>query len=582
MTFKRLLPFLFLAALIPARAQHTVPVSVRDLAPGFGIPAFFLDDTVHFVHYIDTMNADNPTRTDSCVSFNSRLMTLQNAIRYDYRRRNDTVWIDAGTYLADYDEYNQRIDTLSALVLRHAHLYIEREHVRKDSIQTTAINLLKDSIHRFHRTILNACEGIGRDKSRKAELNDVQYSYLAVYNRYDFSMKRGDSAYLADLNQLSAFQQHLIAHVLSNDNYTARINNFVNTLKLRCGNSHTDVLRSYQRYFRQRPSPIKFTTIDEYYEYADNQEDILETQECYIRVIELREQLSANSKRITSMYTPRFRNVSKTYQEVAATINTVPVFSTLEDGQLFIADLEEFIAVQHCYLDDHARITKISDYSDTLANRCAFRYADITKAYRKLAKDIITPPNYRTTDDATRYSAELDNIETLQRQYDSILDLRRLIDSRKDSITNGWYSHFHLYNGYTTVRKQYVYTPSFINVSDGSRFIAQLTEFADLELQFVETIQRHTRYKQMDKEVKEGSRGFSNFQKAYRTLQKHYMTVKSVNHPSDLNLYNEQLGNFSRVQEAALEKTRHNQLPDTDRRLKGIKEITKIELVFGL
>lgn len=582
MTLRKFLPFLLLAAALPARAQQIVPVSVRDLAAGFGIEARFLDDTMHFVHYIDTLAADNPARTDTCVSFNSRLMTLQNAIRYDYSRRNDTVWIDAGTYVADYDDYSRRIDTLSALVLRYAHRYIEREHIRKDSIQTTAINLVKDSIHRFHRTIINACEGIGRDKNRKAELNDVQYSYLAVYNRYDFSMKRGDSAYLADLDRLSEFQQHLIAHVLGNDNYTARINNFSNTLKLRCGSSHTDVLRSYQRYFRQRPAPIAFSTIDEYYEYAGSQEEIQETQECYIRVIELREQLSANSKRITSLYTPRFRNVAKTYQEVAATINTVPVFSTLDDANLFIADLEEFIAVQQCYIDDHARITKISDYGDTLARHCGFRYGEINRAYRQMSKEIITPPNYRTTDDAARYRAELDNIETLQRQYDSILDLRKLIDSREDTITNQWYNHFRLYNGYNSVRKQYVFTPSFIHTADGSRFIAQLSEFADLEEVFAETIRRHNRYKEMDKQISDASRGFSNFQRAYRALRKHYLTVKSVNHPSDLSLYHEQLGHFARVQEAALEKTKRNQLPDTDRRLKGIKEIAKQELILGL
>ena len=86
----------------------------------------------------------------------------------------------------------------------------------------------------------------------------------------------------------------------------------------------------------------------------------------------------------------------------------------------------------------------------------------------------------------------------------------------------------------------------------------------------------------MDKEISEGIRGFSNFSKAYRTLRKHYLSVKSVNHPSDLTLYNEQLGNFARVQEAAQEKTKRNQLPDTDRRLKGIKEIAKMELILGL
>ena len=222
-----------------ARAQQVVPLSMRDIAPEFGIRADFLDDTIHLVRYLDTLTGDNHTHTDTCVTLNARLMTMQNSIRYDFRHSKDTIWIDATTYLSDYNDYGQRIDDLSAMLLRRAHIYIEREHLRTDSLQQSAINITKDSISRQHRTIVNACDGIGiSDKTRQKELKDLYYAYLSVYNRYDFSMRRGDSAYVNDLNEFSAFQKHIINNLLSNNNYTSRINSFANTLRIRCGHNH--------------------------------------------------------------------------------------------------------------------------------------------------------------------------------------------------------------------------------------------------------------------------------------------------------------------------------------------------------
>ena len=60
----------------------------------------------------------------------------------------------------------------------------------------------------------------------------IYYAYLSVYNRYDFSMRRGDSAYVNDLNEFSAFQKHIINNLLSNNNYTSRTISFAGSLTM--------------------------------------------------------------------------------------------------------------------------------------------------------------------------------------------------------------------------------------------------------------------------------------------------------------------------------------------------------------
>lgn len=567
----------------PMRAQQLVTLSVRDVAPDFGLRPQMLDDTIHCIRFIDSLPGNNQLRTDSCVSLNARLLTLQNTLRFDYRHSRDTLWLDGATCITDFALYSQRIEELSSLVMRRAHHYIDCENVRRDSLRQSALTHVRDSIDRQHRTIVNASDGIGvTDRGRQRELKDIYYAYLSVYNRYDFSIRRGDTAYIADLRQFSQFQQHLIGHLLGNNNYTARINNFSNTLKLRCGRVHTEVFRSYQRVFQQRSSNVEFSTLAEYYDYADSQQQIMDIQEDYLKVVDLREKISANSKRIEALYSPKFHEVARTYQESAATVNTIPAFTTLAEADEFLSTLREFVQVQETYLTDYQRLSAIVSRGDSITKRCALKYMDVAKAYRQLSEAFAITPSYRTLDDAARYAGELDHFEMMQRQYDTILSTRMLIDRQNDSISHRWVTHFNIHTGYQNIRKQYLTTPSFINSADGSRFIAGLNIYASMQQRCLEVIGFYHQYHQLDEKVGGVIQPYRNMRKAYSKLEKTYLTINHFNHIDELDLYGQQLEAFISVQQAVIKKACSSDAHGADQRLKGVKEVDKIELIFGL
>ena len=583
---KRFVPilvvFLFLSA-HRSEAQQAIPVSLKELAPDFGIRPCFLDDTIHLLRYLDSLGGSNPAMTDTCVTINAKLMAMENVLLYEYRHQHDTVWIDATHYLEDYAYYNLKIKRLSETVLRRAHDYIEREHIRQDAIQQTSLNLRKDTIQRNHRTIVNACEGIGvSDKARKKELKDLYYAYLSVYNRYDFSNRRTDSLYVSSLERFSQFQQNVIDNLLGNSNYTARINNFENTLRVRCGHNHSDVLRSYQRVFRQSvPSPA-FSSLREYYDYIGSLQNIIEIQNSYLTVIDLREKISATSKRIVSLYSPDFRDVARTYQEVAATVNTTPAFNTQTDAEIFIDDLNEFVQVQECYLRDFDRLKAIRQHGDSITRYSQPQYADVAKAYRQTREANPMTPKYQTLDDAVRFGYEMDDFETLQRQYDTILAMRQLINSTQDTITRGWMSHLTAYNGYQNIRKHYVLTPTFIDIKGGSIFIEQLDDYYDMQLSCLRAIRLNDQYRQLDAALQPELQSFRNLRKAYSRLDKEYLNLKAVNHLSELYIYIRQLEAVITVQEHFAELLKGTEAHVVDNRLRNIKETSQIEAILGL
>ena len=591
-TFFSQLPKALLAGLIPlllllpnhGRAQQqAIPVSLKELAPGFGIRPIFLDDTVHLIRFLDSIGGTNTAMTDTCVTINAKLMAMENVLLYDYRHQNDTVWIDATHYIDDYNHYSQQIKTLSETVLNRAHQYIEREHIRQDAIQQTSLNQCKDTIMRNHRTIVNACEGIGiSDRARKKELKDLYYAYLSVYNRYDFSNRRADTLYIASLRRFSQFQQNVIDNLLGNNNYTARINNFANTLKVRCGHTHSDVLLSYQRVFRQATPAPNFANLHEYYDYIASLQNIVDIQNSYLSVIDLREKISATSKRIVSLYSPNFRDVAKTYQEVANTVNTVPAFNTQIDAEIFIDNLNEFIQVQECYLRNFDRLKLIQQHGDSIVRNGSSRYSDIAKAYRQLREANPITPKYQTLDDATRFGYEMDYFETLQRQYDTILSLRQLINATQDTISRGWMSHLTIYNGYQNIRKQYVLIPTFIDTKGGSLFIQQLSDYYDMQLSCLRAIQLYDTYRQLDAAIQPDLQSFRNLRKAYSKLDKEYLNIKAINHLSELYLYNRQLEAVITVQEHFAELLKSSEAHVVDNRLRNIRDTEQIEAILGL
>lgn len=580
---KRVLLLAILCLGWAVHAQQHIPMSVKELAPDFGIRPIFLDDTVHLSRYLDSLPLSNSALTDTCVTINAKLMAMENVLLYDYRHSNDTVWIDASHYLEDYKLYSTKIKQLSTYVLDRAHQYIESEHIRRDNNQQTRLNLRKDTIDSYHRSIINACDGIGiDDKERKKQLKDIYYSYLSVYNRYDFSMKAKDSSYIESLDQFCEFQRHLLDNVLSRNNYDVRINNFANTLKTRCGRNHVDVVRSYQRAFRKSDIPVQFSSIREYRNYIDSLQGIIEIQNAYLEVVNLREQIEANGKRINSLYYPKFNDAAKTYAMAASKVNTTPEFNTRRDAAEFIFHLREFIKVQQCYEQDYARLMAINDHADSISHRCGLRYGDVAKAYQSAHAKNIMLPNYQSVDDARRFTRDMDQFEQLQRQYDTVIDMRILIDQTKDSINKGWMSHLIVYNGFQNIRKQFALTPTFINVYEGEEFILHLEDFLDIERSCLNAIQLYETYKRQGDKLTPELQPYRNIRRAYQQLEREYVNIKTINHFSDLRTFIHQMEAFITVQDAIKSKLNTNNTILLDDKLREVKESARIEALLGL
>ena len=595
---KRILLLLVLSSYLlpPLVAQEQA--SVRDLAPQYGIRPEFLDDTNNLIQYLEALGVpgDNHALTDTCVALNARLATFSLALQHDYRHKGDTLWLSPTTYATDYRRYSARISRLSAIALRRAYSYIQRETAVADSISQTALHQRLDSIRRNHNLIVSTCDGIGiRDKNRQKELKDIYYAYLSVYNRYDFSSyssgrSQPDERYMQTLSDFQGFQEDLIHDLLSPDNIPAQIENFINTLRVRCGRNHLDVLRSYLRVARQTSTPVDFSSVIQYYDYIERLLDTRNWQQAYLTAINLRERMDSNSARIIELYSRKsfnspaaYRKAADTYRDVEATISSIPTFSTSEGANTFLTNLTTFVdVIQQGYIDDYRRVDAIYNHGDSIIRACSMRYSDVAKAYRRLADTYVIVPTYRTVDETHRHGEAVRTFQMLQRQFDTILLLRRDIDAARDSIADGWSSHITVYNGYQNIRKQFSITPTFINASGASQYIRRLHDYREIQSHCLVAINRYLIFQGLDNEIDIFIKPYRNFQKAYKTMKDKYITVRTIVRPDDLYLYEEQHHNFERIQRAFLATLKKGDAAATDARLKGETDLRRIQLTLGL
>lgn len=572
----------YLLLLAPASAQ--VQGSVRQLAPRYGIPPQILDDTLQLHEYLGKLSADNHALTDTCVTLNARLTTLSIALQHEYTRRGDTLWISPDTFAVDYRTYLQRIPQLSTIALRYAYHYIQRQTYVDDSIQHSTLNMLLDTIRQNHNRIIATCDGTGvRDKAQQKQLKDIYYAYLSVYNRNDLSPNRNDTSHFTSLRHFCHFQKDLYDDLLAPDNIPFRIADFTNTLRQRCGRNHLDILRSYQRSFRQTADPIDFSTIRQYYDYIERQLAILQWQNAYIRTVDLREQMDSNSKVITALYARHNRQAAETYKQVLSTVSTLPTFTSNEEAQAFISALSDFVnIVQQSYIHDNDYLQAITRHGDSIIRVSSRRHSDIAKAYRNLSQNFNLTPAYRTAEQADLFRHNIHVMQTLQRQYDTILLYRQLLENRRDSISSNWTSHLAIYNGYQNIRKRYSEPPSFTTPAEGARYIATMEEHLALQRLCLTAIQRQLVFQGLEQQAHNLTRSYRHIRKAYDILKKQYITTRTIVTSDDLLLYDQQYILFEPIQRAVISAALAPDAPATNNRLKSLEDTRKIQLILGL
>lgn len=554
------------------------------------IDSTFIADTTKFVTFINDLADSNERRSVECgtvAAYSQRMLTEMDSLQLTYG--NDSTLSDTAL-LSEYASFRKQLLGLIACSDRWHQHYIaetvkqmERERQEHEAAERKAalereqrLVTLKEVVKHNNLYIEEKCSGEGlTDKNKIKELKILYYSYLSVYNRYNLSSNENSEEYEQHLDQLANFQQHLKDSVMGGNAYPSLIENFRNTLKIRAGKDHSDVYKSYCRVYQTAiPSP-SFSTLEEYRNYINNLQSIIEVQNLYIKTVEQREKINAASGSIEALYSKADETAA--YRGMLSSINMVPAFSTIEDGNMFVKKLCELNDVQQIYIKNYYRLKDDYKRADSIYSE-GRRYADLTAAFRMVQQGMDLMPKFHTMEGYSIYNAMLSDYETVQRQYLYIVYIRDTMGEREKTITHASKT---LKEGYKRLKNYTARTPNFNNSKQGEEFIKNMQHVLRLQEQCMAIADDINRIAEQEKEVLLATKGYSYTRRGYNTMMKTYEYSGNIATLDELKIYSD-LNNYAVKMQRALIESVTKAPNETESFMKKEKDPVKLKEYIGV
>lgn len=580
-------------------------LEVSDLCSTYGVDARLLKQEGGLADIMDSLKGVEPNAyplmSQWCRQQRLRLRRMATSLRNDYTLHDGTLWIDsahcipqAGKGLALLDEMAERLMVEASAYdeLEQRRLEAERqaaaerqqaEQRRLQEALTARLEADKDSIRTLHKQIVTICDARGvTDKGRIKELKDIYYAYLSVYNKYELSNPSTDDEHFRRLDDLRTFQCDLLDSVLGMNSFAARITAFEQTLRLRTGKVHTEVYKSYMRAFKNVQVPVTFKSISEYRQYTDQLRDLLEVQQSYLYVVDLRDSISQGTAQLQLRCSKRHRDVYNSYKDLLDEFNSVPSYTNLAESRRFIDRMHSFMHLQEAYASAVERLEIISMRGDSIVLACPKNIGDVATAYRDLEGSTDLTPRFINQASIDRYEQLLDDFEAVQRLYADVIGVRSTIASNGSRITTARSAPRGLVAGYRQMLKYTNLTPYFNSPSSGRDFINSLNHFIGIQEKFL-TIERND--EQIDEKTRQlhlAFKEYSHLRKAYERMLKLYDYELSLLNEADINtLLKHQEGTLA-MQASFEAVAASSEKSDYNLRLKGVKETDKIKLIMGI
>lgn len=590
---------LFISTL--SHAQSVVRLSAGIYLGTMGVDTVAITDTTLLLHKLNNVKGGYVAKADSAQYMANRMQVALTGMNNSGEYRDSVLWIDETSCYYNYLNYKHQLETSIATAKHFASVnqQLERERIererreaeekarreakqRQDALDKQ-LQEVKDAVIDQHTQIESICIANGvTDKAKVKALKDIRYSYLPIYNKYDVSPTQGSITNIGTLTELKDFQRHLLDSILGPASYPTQIENFIGTLRTRCGKNHSDLLKSYQRVFKKVALPSSFSNLTDYWNFVRQMREIAQVQQEYITAIELRETISNKTTNIQNHCGKQHKDVFESYNTVLHSLDQVPTFSTLGESDMFLGSLREFVQVQDQYIVSINRLTAIELRGDSIINICGKKLADVADAYKELSANTSFIPTYRSLAGATFFHNSLRDFEQLQEDYITIIGLRNIVKIKADSIFNCKMSPKGLTSAYKDIQSRTVFTPCFTTHNQALNHIELFNYHIEQQNNFLLIQEKYAQIENNTLTIKNQSKNAPNINKAYNILLKTYDLSVKIYGANDIEKYLKLQNKVLEMQKPFVNAVMGSSKEIYNNALKGEKDPAHIRATMGL
>lgn len=277
-------------------------------------------------------------------------------------------------------------------------------------------------------TIASGTEAIYTQYGKKYK--QVQSSYRDVVRGFNtlpsFTTNAESILFIEGLEDFVAAQQRYIDFFAELEEITTRGDTIKNRGVNR-GKVLYDVVVAYRDIESQLLPIPSFSTTEGADLYEGQLEEVRQVQQCYLDVLDLREDIARNDDTITSAKKVD-RTLANGYRLLRRQVDLRPSFSAVERGRSFIEMLRSHIEMQHLVINTMHKLQHIQSNASNITSKDS-PYRNISKAYGRMEKAYQGIDEITNTEDLRRYSRQCDYVLEMQEAFLNLLRSQTVADA---------------------------------------------------------------------------------------------------------------------------------------------------------
>ena len=375
--------------------------------------------TVESINRLDELNAFQNDLLENVVGQNSlpyQIENFKNVLKMRCEKDNGDVYrsyckvfkhTSVPVSFADVKEYEEYVNRMRTVI-----------NVQQRYLQTLDLRATIDA----------GSEAINTQYGKKYK--QVVSSYRDVRRGFNtlpsFTTNAESILFIESLEDFVAAQQRYMDFFSEMEEITAR-GDTIKSRGVARGKVLYDVVVAYRDIEGMLMPVPAFSNIEGADLYEGQLEDVRQVQQCYLDVLDLREDIARNDDTITSAK-KLDRTLANGYRLLRRQVDLRPSFSDVQRGRSFISMLRSHIEMQKlCILTMH-KLEHIKSNAQNITSKDS-PYRNIGKAYGRMEKAYQGIDEITNSEDLRRYSRQCDYILEMQEAFLGVLRSQTVADA---------------------------------------------------------------------------------------------------------------------------------------------------------
>lgn len=317
--------------------------------------------------------------------------------------------------------------------------------------------------------------------------SEVYKSYSKAFKRVkvpvEFTNINEFHDYVGQLRDIIYVQQSYLTVIALRDT----ISLLSNKLQVMCSKKHRDILASYKEIFGDVNQIPSYITVDVCDKFVQQLNDFIVLQNDYCNAVSRVEIIESRGDTIAALCAKGLKDVADAYKQLVDVTDFVPRFVNPPSVANYNNMLDEFEAIQRCYLTSiDLRRQIIAGTNSILSSRNTPK--GLPAAYKQMQRNTNFTPSFESSRSGEDFISLMRRFIGIQGKFMSIIDNYKTIENNSKQLKGSFKDYSSIYKAYERLLADYGQDISILSETDVDRYMEHQADILAMQQSFIRLI----------------------------------------------------------------------------------------------